>query len=93
MKKSFDNARRRENSGIHYKHDLGQHFLYNEALLRSLVEATGVGKNDCVLEIGPGAGTLTKCLCEAAGRVISVEVERMPMTTLQLWREISASWI
>ena len=84
MKKSFDNARRRENSGIHYKHDLGQHFLYDEALLRSLVEATGVGKNDCVLEIGPGAGTLTKCLCEAAGRVISVEVDHDVIPFLKL---------
>ena len=75
MKKSFENARRRENGGIHYKHDLGQHFLYDEGLLRSLVQATGVTKQDCVLEIGPGAGTLTKCLCEAAGKVIAIEVD------------------
>lgn len=75
MKKSFENARRRDNSGIHYKHDLGQHFLYDEELLRSLVSATGVTKEDCVLEIGPGAGTLTKCLCEAAGKVVAVEVD------------------
>ena len=75
MKKSFENARRRENGGIHYKHDLGQHFLYDEGLLRSLVAATGVTKGDCVLEIGPGAGTLTKCLCEAAGKVIAIEVD------------------
>ena len=75
MKKSFENARRRENGGFHYKHDLGQHFLYDEALLRSLVQATGVTKQDCVLEIGPGAGTLTKCLCEAAGKVIAIEVD------------------
>ena len=66
MKKSYDNARRREESGIRYKHDLGQHFLYDDDLLRSLVEATGVSKDDCVLEIGPGAGTLTKWLCEKA---------------------------
>ena len=75
MKKSFENARRRENGGIHYKHDLGQHFLYDEELLRSLVRATGVTKQDCVLEIGPGAGTLTKCLCEAAGKVVAIEVD------------------
>lgn len=75
MKKSFENARRRDNGGIHYKHDLGQHFLYDEELLRSLVKATGVSKADCVLEIGPGAGTLTKCLCEAAGKVVAVEVD------------------
>jgi len=75
VKKSFEQARRREGAGVRYKHDLGQHFLYDEALLRSLVQATGVTKEDCVLEIGPGAGTLTRCLCEAAGHVISVEVD------------------
>ena len=58
MKKSFQQARRRAAEGVVYKHDLGQHFLYDEALLRSLVEATGVGPTDGVLEIGPGAGTL-----------------------------------
>ena len=42
MKKSFARARRRP-EGIAYKHDLGQHFLYDEALLRSLVAVTGVG--------------------------------------------------
>ncbi|MCI5956318.1 MAG: 16S rRNA (adenine(1518)-N(6)/adenine(1519)-N(6))-dimethyltransferase RsmA [Clostridiales bacterium] len=76
MKKYFEHARRRGAEGIAYKHDLGQHFLYDEALLRSLVEATGVGKADGVLEIGPGAGTLTQCLCEAAGRVTAIEVDR-----------------
>lgn len=87
MKKSFEQSRRRENSGISYKHDLGQHFLYNEALLRSLVEATGVTKDDCVLEIGPGAGTLTKCLCEAAGKVISIEVDHDVLPFLRLHTE------
>ena len=86
-KKSFEQGRRRENSGITYKHDLGQHFLYDEALLRSLVAATGVGKEDCVLEIGPGAGTLTKCLCEAAGKVISVEVDHDVIPFLRLHTE------
>lgn len=76
MKKSYQQARRRAAEGITYKHDLGQHFLYDEALLSSLVEGTGVGPADGVLEIGPGAGTLTRCLCGAAGRVVAVEVDR-----------------
>lgn len=84
MKKSFEQARRREGNGIRYKHDLGQHFLYDEALLRSLVAATGVSKEDAVLEIGPGAGTLTKCLCDAAGKVISVEVDQDVIPFLKL---------
>lgn len=69
---------------MHYKHDLGQHFLYDEALLRSLVEATGVTQDDHVLEIGPGAGTLTKCLCEAAQQVLAVEVDHDVIPFLKL---------
>lgn len=84
MKKSFANARRREEGGVHYKHDLGQHFLYDEQLLRSLVAATGVGREDNVLEIGPGAGTLTKCLCEAAGHVTAVEVDHDVLPFLRM---------
>lgn len=76
MKKSYQQARRRAAEGITYKHDLGQHFLYDEVLLSSLVEGTGAGPADGVLEIGPGAGTLTRCLCGAAGRVVAVEVDR-----------------
>lgn len=82
MKKSFERSSKRE--GIAYKHDLGQHFLYDESLLRSLVAATGVSRADGVLEIGPGAGTLTKCLCEAAGRVIAVEVDHDVLPFLRL---------
>lgn len=87
MKKSFEQGRRRESSGIAYKHDLGQHFLYDEGLLRSLVAATGVTKEDSVLEIGPGAGTLTKCLCEAAGQVLSVEVDHDILPFLRMHTE------
>ena len=87
MKKSFEQGRRRETGGIAYKHDLGQHFLYDEPLLRSLVSATGVTKEDSVLEIGPGAGTLTKCLCEAAGKVISVEVDHDILPFLRMHTE------
>lgn len=82
MKKSFERSSKRE--GMVYKHDLGQHFLYDGMLLRSLVEATGVTRADSVLEIGPGAGTLTQCLCEAAGRVLAVEVDHDVLPFLRL---------
>lgn len=75
MKKSYVHAQNRRDHGVKYKHDLGQHFLYDEPLLRSLVERTGVSKNDTVLEIGPGSGMLTKCLCDAAKHVLAVEVD------------------
>lgn len=75
MKKSYEQAKRRREDGIRYKHDLGQHFLYDEALLSRLVEQTGVSKQDRVLEIGPGSGMLTRRLCEAAAQVLAVEVD------------------
>ena len=87
MKKSFEQAQRRREGGVRYKHDLGQHFLYDEALLRSLVERTGVGKNDRVLEIGPGSGMLTKCLCEAAASVLAVEVDEDVLPFLRVKTE------
>ncbi|MEG2480428.1 MAG: 16S rRNA (adenine(1518)-N(6)/adenine(1519)-N(6))-dimethyltransferase RsmA [Clostridia bacterium] len=87
MKKSFEHAQHRREEGVRYKHDLGQHFLYDEALLRSLVEATGVGKQDKVLEIGPGSGMLTKCLCDAAQSVIAVEVDEAVMPFLKVKTE------
>ena len=80
MKKSFQHA------GT-YKHDLGQHFLYDTALLSALVAATGVGPEDGVLEIGPGHGTLTRCLLEAAGRVVAVEADEAVLPFLRLATE------
>ena len=75
MKKSFERAQRRHAEGHGYKHDLGQHFLYDETLLEELVLSTGVTKADSVLEIGPGSGMLTKHLCPHAGKVLAVEVD------------------
>ncbi len=81
MKKSFERAERRRESGTHAKHDLGQNFLNDNELLYELVDATGVSKDDCVLEIGAGEGALTTWLCKAAKKVVSVEVDKdiMPM--------------
>ncbi len=87
MKRSYEQARRREAEGVRYKHDLGQHFLYDEALLDELVAQTGVGKADSVLEIGPGAGTLTRSLCRAAGQVTAIEVDRDVLPFLRVATE------
>lgn len=52
---------------------LGQNFLINEEAIDSLVEAAGLTPETTVLEVGPGLGSITKRLCEKAGRVIAVE--------------------
>ena len=83
----MNQAQRRRDGGFRYKHDLGQHFLYDTALLRSLVAKAGVRQDDRVLEIGPGSGTLTVCLCEAAERVLAVEVDETVLPFLRVATE------
>ena len=65
-----------EKYGIRPNKLLGQNFLINESVAGSLVETAGVGKNDTIVEVGPGTGTITKLLAEHAGRVIAVEKDR-----------------
>lgn len=55
----------------------GQNFLIDDSVLSGTVEAAGVTKDDTVLEIGPGIGTMTQYIAESAGKVIAVEIDRM----------------
>lgn len=52
---------------------MGQHFLTDTSVLRQIVETANISRNDTVLEIGPGKGTLTLPLAESAKQVIAVE--------------------
>lgn len=61
---------------IRLKKGLGQHFLTDDASLSRIVEAAGLDKDDLVLEIGTGIGTLTKELCKRSGLVISNEYDK-----------------
>ncbi|HET8569626.1 MAG TPA: 16S rRNA (adenine(1518)-N(6)/adenine(1519)-N(6))-dimethyltransferase RsmA [Candidatus Limnocylindria bacterium] len=57
---------------------LGQHFLVDRSVLAAILDAAELGPGDRVLEVGPGAGVLTRALAERAGSVTAVEVdERM----------------
>ncbi len=71
------------------KKSLGQNFIFDEALLSSLVDAAGVGKEDAVLEIGTGMGTLTKVLAEKCSRVLTVEIDD---TLIPLLKVFTAQW-
>ena len=53
----------------------GQNFLIDPAVPEGIVAAAGIGKEDSVLEIGPGIGTMTQYLSEAAGQVTAVEID------------------
>ncbi len=61
----------------------GQNFLIDSNVLKSIVDAAEITKDDFVLEIGPGIGTMTQYLCEAAGQVVAVEIDRMLIPILQ----------
>lgn len=55
---------------------LGQHFLVDGNILEKIIEAADLSKEDAVVEIGPGIGTLTEALAAAAGRVVAIEYDR-----------------
>ena len=59
--------------GLTPNHALGQNFLIDRNILDAIVHAADVSESDCVLEVGPGLGTLTRELLQRAGRVIAVE--------------------
>lgn len=61
----------------------GQNFLVDSHILDNIVQAAEVTKDDCVLEIGPGIGTMTQYLAESAREVIAVEIDRFLIPILK----------
>ncbi|MCQ2498075.1 MAG: 16S rRNA (adenine(1518)-N(6)/adenine(1519)-N(6))-dimethyltransferase RsmA [Lachnospiraceae bacterium] len=62
--------------GFNFQKRFGQNFLIDANILDKIVSGAGVTKDDCVLEIGPGIGTMTQYLCERAKYVIAVEIDK-----------------
>jgi len=63
-------------AGVSPNKRLGQHFLIDLNLMRLLVDSANIQKDDVVLEVGCGTGSMTKALAEQAGRIIAVELDR-----------------
>lgn len=61
---------------FNFQKKFGQNFLIDTRVLERIIEASDITKEDCVLEIGPGIGTMTQYLAEAAGEVIAVEIDK-----------------
>lgn len=61
--------------GIKARKKYGQNFLIDANVIRNIVDAAGITKEDCVLEIGPGIGSMTQLLSRAAGSVVCVEID------------------
>lgn len=64
-----------ESIGRRPSHRFGQNFLIDRNLMDKLVESAGIDRGDCILEVGPGTGSLTALLLKHAGRVVSVEID------------------
>lgn len=64
-----------EKYGFHFQKKYGQNFLVDAKILEKIVDAAKIGQDDCVLEIGPGIGTMTQYLAERARQVIAVEID------------------
>ena len=62
--------------GIHPRKRFGQNFLVDHQKLSQIVEASGIGEGDLILEVGPGTGVLTERLLEVGATVIACEIDR-----------------
>lgn len=64
-----------EKHGFQFQKKYGQNFLIDTHILEKIIDAAEITKDDMVLEIGPGIGTMTQYLCEAAREVVAVEID------------------
>ncbi len=68
---------------LHFRKQYGQNFLIDSNILEKIVSSAQVTKEDTVLEIGPGIGTMTQYLAESAGKVIAVEIDKTLIPVLE----------
>ncbi len=77
MKDSIsDMFKRMSEYGIKPVKSLGQNFLLDNNTIEKIIDAANITANDLVIEIGPGAGSLTKKLAERAGNLIAIEIDK-----------------
>ena len=62
--------------GFNFQKKFGQNFLIDENVVEKIVREAGVTKDDFVVEVGPGIGTMTQILCENAREVVAVEIDK-----------------
>lgn len=72
-----------EDYGFGFSKALGQNFLVDGNIVRTIVRGSGVEEDDLVIEIGPGAGTLTNELAEIAAKVIAIELDKKLIPILE----------
>lgn len=72
-----------KSQGFHFKKKWGQNFIFDINLLKRIVAEAGVVAGDRVVEIGPGAGTLTRELLEKKAQVLAIEIDPSLITALE----------
>jgi 16S rRNA (adenine1518-N6/adenine1519-N6)-dimethyltransferase len=68
---------------LHFNKRFGQNFLIDPNVVEKIADAGQITRDDVVLEVGPGIGTLTRALAERAGRVVTVEIDRKLIPVLK----------
>ncbi len=68
---------------FNFQKKYGQNFLIDTSVLDRIISAADITKDDCVLEIGPGIGTMTQYLAESAREVIAVEIDKALIPILE----------
>ena len=68
---------------FNFQKKYGQNFLVDPGVLERIVSASQITEDDCILEIGPGIGTMTQYLAEKAGKVIAVEIDKALIPILE----------
>lgn len=69
--------------GFSFRKKYGQNFLIDESVLEGIIDTADITKDDFVLEIGPGIGTLTQYLATYAGKVCAVEIDKALLPILE----------
>lgn len=69
--------------GIKANKDLGQNFLINNDVVENIINSSEISKEDLIIEIGPGLGTLTKELIKRAGKVVCIELDKKMIKILK----------
>lgn len=69
--------------GFNFQKKFGQNFLIDTNVLDKIISSAEITKDDCVLEIGPGIGTMTQYLAESAREVVAVEIDKALIPILQ----------
>jgi 16S rRNA (adenine1518-N6/adenine1519-N6)-dimethyltransferase len=68
---------------FNFQKKFGQNFLIDTTVLERIIAAARITAEDCVLEIGPGIGTMTQYLAESAGQVVAVEIDKALIPILE----------